>query len=68
MQINRYWYTERGKCGILWHEMSEPNEKKNVENTWCTFLIQKKLKHEMNFQSHIVKIENFLRLCGVQET
>ena len=32
------------------------NLAKETENTWCTFLLQ------VNFQTHIIKIENILRL------
>ena len=46
----------------MWHSMPENiiNER-NCKNTWCTCLM-KKLEQEINFQRHIVKLENFLRL------
>ena len=59
MQNSCFGYTERGKCGTLWHA--------TVKILRVHFSYNKKLEHEMNFESHIVKIENVLRLWRMRK-
>ena len=69
----RFWCERFGCCRccyLMWYSMARyvlTLRKKNIMclpfaphgNAWCTyFSYNKKLEHEINFQSHIVKIEN----------
>ena len=56
-----YWYIERGKCGNPWYECLNLIVE-TVKIIDEHFSYNKNIEKEMNFQSHVVKIEDILRL------